>query len=154
MLNGIEIRNMRASDLDDVSDLILRSLEEHYPREVPMYFLNQWPGGSLVAADFAGHILGYLGGAKLGGSRASVSLFCVAAEYRCRGIGTELLERFMVSSRIDGLRTVQLEVRADNAAAIRFYQGRGFMTVRHLPDFYSDGGDAVRMVVSPSGRNC
>jgi len=154
MLSGIEIRNMRASDSDAVSDLIMRSLDEHYPREVPMYFLNQWPNGSLVAADFAGNIVGYLGGAKLGGARALVSLFCVAQDRRCMGIGTELLNRFMVAARIEGLRTVQLEVRANNAQAIRFYQGRGFMTVRELPDFYNDGGDAVRMVVSPNGRNC
>ncbi len=154
MLPGIEIRNMRASDLDAVHALILSSLDEPFTREVPLFFLNQWSGGSFVAADFSGKIVGYLGGSKLGGSRASVSLLCVAADYRCNGIGSALLDRLITAARIEGIRTVQLETRANRLATIRFYQGRGFMVVRELKDFYNDGGDAVRMVTSSSGRNC
>ncbi len=154
MLPGIEIRNMRASDLDAVHNLIRASFDEHFTREVPLFFLNQWSGGSFVAADFAGKVVGYLGGSKLGGSRASISLLCVAYDYRCNGIGSALIDRFLAAARMEGIRTVQLEARAKKQSTIRFYQGRGFMIVRELKDFYNDGGDAVRMVTSSSGRNC
>ncbi len=41
---------------------------------------------------------------------------------------------------------MQLEVRKENEAAIRFYKARGFIIAEDLPVFYNNGGDGIRMI--------
>ena len=150
---GIEIRFMRPSDADSVHSLIISSLDEYFSPEIPLYFLNQWPRGSFVASDFAGNIVGYIAGASLSGGRVSVSLLCVEHSSRGRGIGSALLGHLETSARMEGIRTIQLEVKTSNSQAIRFYERRGFMRTEVLPGFYNDGSDGIRMVSSAFGAN-
>ena len=150
---GVEIRSIRPSDLNAVNLLISMSLDQYFSPEIPSYFMGQWPRGSYVAVDFAGNIIGYIGGSMLQGARASVSLLCVSSLRRGSGIGGALLSRLMAAAVMEGVRTVQLEVRTTNLDAVRFYERRGFMKTEYLPGFYSDGGDGVRMVASAFSSN-
>lgn len=148
---GVEVRPMRPGDADAVHSLMASSLDEYFSPEIPLYFLNQWSRGSFVAADFAGNILGYIAGALLSGGRASVSLLCVDRNSRGRGIGSALLAHLLSAARMEGIRTVQLEVKTLNTNAIRFYERRGFTRTEALPAFYNDGSDGIRMVASSCG---
>jgi ribosomal protein S18 acetylase RimI-like enzyme len=47
---------------------------------------------------------------------------------------------------MEGYSMMQLEVRTTNASAIRFYEKQGFRISETLPNFYSNGGSAYRMV--------
>ncbi len=142
---------MRPADADAVHSLMLSTLDEYFSPEIPLYFLNQWPRGSFVASDFMGNILGYIAGASLSGARVSVSLLCVSGSARRRGIGTALLDHLMLAARMEGMRSVQLEVKTTNLQAIRFYEHRGFMRTEELPRFYNDGSDGIRMVSNTYG---
>jgi len=51
----------------------------------------------------------------------------VLAAYRGRGVGKRLLSSTLAHARGQGLTRVELEVRADNAAAIRLYESLGFL---------------------------
>lgn len=78
------------------------------------------------------------------GSR-SLRLYSVAVDPALRkaGIGTALLaeaERWAASSGHDEIR---LEVREDNAAAIRRYLATGYATTGRKPAFYDDGAAAI-----------
>lgn len=126
--------------------LISRNLDAYFVRTIVDYFLMQWPRGQFVAADLRGGIAGYLAGSRLSGGRASIALFCVDSDLRGRGIGSQLLSRFMLQARLEGMRSVQLEVREENFAAIEFYRNRGFMPVERMESFYEDGGNGIRMV--------
>ena len=148
---GVEIRLMRPGDAEAVHSLIGMSLDEYFSPEIPLYFLNQWSRGSFVAADFAGNVIGYIAGAVLSGMRASVSLFCVSPNARGRGIGSSLLAHLVNAARMEGIRTIQLEVKTVNTNAIRFYERRGFIRTEDLPAFYKDGSDGIRMVSSSCG---
>lgn len=80
------------------------------------------------------------------GSR-SLRLYSVAVDpaFRKAGIGTALLaacERWANSASHDEIR---LEVREDNAAAIRRYLATGYVTTGRKPDFYDDGAAAIVM---------
>ncbi|MBE0550567.1 MAG: GNAT family N-acetyltransferase [Rubrivivax sp.] len=47
--------------------------------------------------------------------------------YRGQGIGRQLLEACINKSWVNGLTRIELEVRADNLAAIRLYKALGFV---------------------------
>ena len=50
----------------------------------------------------------------------------VVPEYRGRGVGRALVEATLSAARSKGLARIDLEVRADNAAAIGLYRAVGF----------------------------
>jgi len=50
----------------------------------------------------------------------------VLTEYRGQGIGRRLLEACIIKAWSKGITRIELEVRADNARAIRLYKAMGF----------------------------
>jgi ribosomal-protein-alanine acetyltransferase len=68
----------------------------------------------------------------------------VAASERGRGIGETLLNAVEQSARRRGCRVLRLEVRADNIAAQRLYERKGYRRFGHKPGYYEDGADALR----------
>ena len=57
----------------------------------------------------------------------------ILAPHRGRGIGARLLSATLVQARAIGVRRVDLEVRADNAAAIALYAKAGFSVEGRRP---------------------
>lgn len=147
---------MTADDIEDVFAVLNLNLDDYFAPEVVGFFLAQWPEGQFVAEKVTGGIAGALCGARLGGGRASVSLLAVDAASRGRGAGTMLLDALRRACMMEGIGTIQLEVRTTNLNAINFYTRHGFSIAETLHRYYNDGGDGYRMVsatfspVSPS----
>ncbi len=81
--------------------------------------------------------------------RATLSL-TVLSDCWGQGIGSSLMERLLEFSRETGLRTVSLEVRADNERAISLYRKFGFDTVGTYKDYFNIDGkyyDALIMQI-------
>lgn len=80
------------------------------------------------------------------GSR-SARLYSVAVDpaYRRSGIGTALMAEAERLAALSGHDVIRLEVREDNAAAIRRYLAIGYAMTGRKPDFYEDGGAASSM---------
>jgi ribosomal-protein-alanine N-acetyltransferase len=81
-----------------------------------------------------------------GAGEAHVLNLCVAQDYRCRGIGTQLLGHLLEFARSLGVSDVYLEVRPSNTSAIRLYQSQGFSQIGMRRGYYqaADGReDAV-----------
>lgn len=68
--------------------------------------------------------------------------------WRRQGVGTGLLRRALEHAAGNHLRLVLLEVRRSNVAALRLYRAAGFSTVRVRRRYYSDGEDAVDMMLT------
>lgn len=68
----------------------------------------------------------------------------VAEEARGRGIGEALLARAERAARQRGVTRMRLEVRQDNASAMRLYERRGYLRFAARPGYYEDGADAWR----------
>ena len=67
-------------------------------------------------------------------------------ESRRRGMARALLERAIAFARENDVRTVLLEVRRSNAAAIRLYRAFGFSASALRPKYYADNlEDAIEM---------
>src|SRR3989338_285637 len=100
--------------------------------------------GSPAASN--GKVLGYIIGlGRRGSSAVRIYTFCVKKDYRLKGIGTSLLQRFERECQRRGVSNLVLEVGEDNSSARRFYKRNGFVEFFRTPGYYSDGTTAVRM---------
>ena len=82
---------------------------------------------------------------QFGEAEAHLILLCVRSSQRQRGIGRGLHQWLVESARVAGIASVQLELRADNAAALSFYRRLCYAETRWLPDYYDDRIAARRM---------
>lgn len=80
-------------------------------------------------------VIGY-GVMSVGAGEAHILNLCVAAAYRCRGLGRRLLEYLLDRGAAAGMAEAFLEVRPSNAAAIRLYLSLGFEQVGTRRGYY------------------
>lgn len=76
---------------------------------------------------------------------AHLLLLAVDPESRRAGLGSTLCDWLETLARRGGITRCQLEVRADNPGACAFYEHRGYETLQHLPGYYRQLIDALRM---------
>jgi [ribosomal protein S18]-alanine N-acetyltransferase len=77
--------------------------------------------------------------------RAEIHSVAVAPAQRGQGLAVALLKRIIQVLRRRGFRTVSLNVRQENKAAVDLYQKLGFQRVRRVNGYYEDGAPALRM---------
>jgi [ribosomal protein S18]-alanine N-acetyltransferase len=82
-----------------------------------------------------------------GAGEAHVLNICVSDLYRCRGIGSSLLEHLIEFAKSLGVGDVFLEVRPSNTVAVRLYQSRGFSQIGVRKGYYQAIGGREDAVV-------
>lgn len=98
----------------------------------------------VVVAD-GGALAGY-GGLDHGGEVSDVMTVAVAPAARGRGLGRALVDELERRATARGAEYLMLEVRADNAAAVALYEGRGFAVLSRRRGYYQPGSvDALVM---------
>lgn len=70
----------------------------------------------------------------------------VQPEFQRKQLGAYLLRKVISYSIKNKIPTIYLEVRAENAVAIAFYESLGFIKIHKKAKFYSDGADAFSMI--------
>jgi len=68
----------------------------------------------------------------------------VAAKYRRKGVGSELLDEIERIFAKRGVKICYLEVRKDNVAALELYHKHGYVEVEELKHYYK-GAHGVRL---------
>ena len=74
--------------------------------------------------------------------KAQLVLLAVHPNLRRRNIGGQLLRWLHKSARVAGCEHIELQVRADNYTARRFYQKYAYLEEALIPDYY-DGKEAA-----------
>lgn len=95
-------------------------------------------GGAWASADDGGFIL-----ISRAADEAEILTVAVVPELQNRGLGRALLEAAMASATRSGAKTMFLEVAADNQAAIRLYQGCGFIQSGIRAGYYKRQGHRI-----------
>lgn len=140
------IEPFEVRDLMPVMNLATRTLPETYSAE---FFLNmaRSQGRYFRVARHVetGRVQGFILGCRRPGLEGTVLLFAVDPGHRGKGLGRALLHDVQRAFSLDDVRSVNLEVRPDNAGAINFYQREGFAVTGLEHGVYRDGSDALSM---------
>jgi len=77
------------------------------------------------------------------GEEVEILEVAVAAKHRREGLGLSLFERFVALVRQRGARTLFLEVRESNVAAVGLYKKVGFLKTGRRPSYYLQPEEAA-----------
>ncbi len=139
------IRPARLGDLPALEDL-----EQHFPTDrLSRRSLRRLigPGPSEVLAYEAearvvGNIVVLY---RHNSTRARLYSLIVHPNHQGRGIATALLDAAERAAIRRGCDALSLEVRNDNAAALRLYQRLGYSVIARLQNYYDDECPALRL---------
>jgi len=139
------IRPARPADLEPLLALERSAFNtDHLSRRQYRHHIGSDSAAVLVAAGDDG----VLGKAVVffhrGSDIARLYSIAVADAARGRGLGEALLAAAERTAFRHGARRMRLEVRKDNAAAIRLYERTGYRRFGAYAQFYEDGADAWR----------
>ena len=96
----------------------------------------------VIVAEVDGKVIGHVEVNLQGRSMRHVGELniVIKAEYRDRGIGTEMIKTIIEESRKAGLRVITLETFPHNQRAKNVYEKLGFKETGRIPDgFYRKG---------------
>lgn len=82
---------------------------------------------------------------SVSGRAAHLISIAVQRNYRRRGVATSLLNRLIGHLKATSVEEMWLEVSVNNKEAVALYSKRSFEEQINLPNYYSDGSNALRM---------
>ena len=143
---SVRVRRAETSDLDDLVTLEDRTFDsDRMTREQYRRHLDS--DSALVLVASANHRR-FLGTAvvffRRGSSVARLYSLASQPESRGKGVGTALVEATEAAAKQRRCTTLRLEVRTDNAIAIKLYERLGYRCIASLPGYYQDGADGWR----------
>jgi ribosomal-protein-alanine N-acetyltransferase len=100
--------------------------------------------GTNVAVIHRGGCLQGFGIMQYGDESAHLALLGVQPTLRRRGLGRTLVAWLEACARTAGLGQVRVEARADNPAAVAFYERLGYAVVGRTHGYYAARIDAIR----------
>lgn len=139
------VREAERGDLLAVYRIEETSFEQPWPFTAFQSYLGD--PGFLVAEDSS--IVGYVVADVIdshGRDLGHIKDIAVHDTRRGEGIGTLLLTRALAVLETEDVDSVKLEVRESNETARSLYRTHGFDHRRTLPEYYSDGEDALVLV--------
>ncbi len=143
---GVRIRELEWTDLETLAGLEQELFDDDaWSVESWWHELAGRPRRDyVVAVDEGDQILGYAG-LDHAGESGDVMTIAVARAAQGRGLGHHLLSELVRRAEVSGIRSLLLEVRADNAAARKLYERNGFEEISVRRRYYRDGTDALVM---------
>ena len=138
------IRPARLNDLDG-----LLALEEVFPTDRlerrSFRHAVKSPTTDLLVAEGDQGLAGYvLVQRRRNAPMAHLNSIAVRPGAAGKGLGRQLLEAAEAQAVANGCKRLRLEVRPDNAAAQRLYEGHGYRRFETVDDYYEDGEAAWR----------
>ncbi len=141
----LTIREGKLADLAALCEIETRSFAADRLSRRSFRRLIGRPTAHLRVAAADGAVVGYhLVLTRSGGTVARLYSIAVAAVARGQGVGERLLADAERQASRSGAAVLRLEVRSDNSGAIHLYERRGYAPIGTYPDYYADGGDALR----------
>jgi [ribosomal protein S18]-alanine N-acetyltransferase len=146
-MSEIALRLARLGDAPRIANLSRTLIEaglpwSWIPRRVAAHMRTR-EHLTVIAVD-GGELAGFVL-AQFGNRAVHVALLGVAPAYQRVGLGRKLVSWVEESASVAGLFVMQLEVRAGNTQALRFYSMLGYREISRTVGYYSGVEDAVRL---------
>ncbi|PWW80566.1 acyl-CoA N-acyltransferase [Tuber magnatum] len=136
--------------LEAIRTLISTDLSEPYSIYVYRYFLYQWGDLCYMAMDegtMIGVVVCKLETHRGGPMRGYIAMLAVKERYRGNGIATNLVKMAIKAMIERDTDEVALETEITNTAAMRLYEGLGFLRSKRLHRYYLNGNSAFRLLL-------
>ena len=145
--NAIRVPQLRPAALSDLAGLV-RLEGERFPTDrltrKSLQGLIRSPSAFVLIASRGERLLGYAVLLTRRGSRtARLYSIAVSADAAGQGVGSRLLSAIESVASERGADHLQLEVRADNPAAIHLYERAGYLPTGRRSRYYEDGMTAL-----------
>lgn len=139
----MQIVDMTAEHLADILTVEAESFPHPWTEKM---FLEELSGKFSVyrAAVEDGRAVGYMGMWLLAGE-GHITNIAVAKNFRCRGLGSALMDDCISLAEQQSLTLMTLEVRESNTGAIALYEKKGFEEVGRRKNYYDNTEDALIM---------
>ena len=122
-----------AEHIQAIMSLIQQDLSEPYTIYTFRYFLHNWPSHSHIYMEnskIVGVVISRLEphqGRYKTTCRGYIAMLAVQKDFRSKGIGYKLVKRCLQVLKEQNADEVVLEAEVDNIAALRLYEGFGFI---------------------------
>jgi ribosomal protein S18 acetylase RimI-like enzyme len=137
------IREATLDDLESIVKLEETFGAEAFTRRSLRYLIKKQ---TTLVIDI-GEIIGYSTVlARKNSARARLYSIAIARPYRGNGHGQALLEASESLAIRMGRNKMCLEVAENNRVALGLYEARGYKLLKRLPNYYSDGTHALRLL--------
>jgi ribosomal-protein-alanine N-acetyltransferase len=144
-MTDYRIRRATPADLDALLALEQHAFTtDHLSRRQYRHHIVSDSARVLVAVDGSGLLGKAVVFLRSNSDIARLYSIAVARAARGRGIGEALVRAIERTARALGRRRLRLEVRQDNAGAIRLYERLGYRRFGAHAGFYEDGANAWR----------
>jgi ribosomal-protein-alanine acetyltransferase len=141
------VRSASEGDLDRIARLEEMAFEDPWPREMLAYELAHPHAVLLVASRSEGGPPDAYAAFRHAAGEAELLRIGVDPEARRTGLARALLVEGLERLLRLEVQVCFLEVRVDNASAIRLYESLGFSCTGHRKGYYRDGTDALIFVL-------
>jgi len=148
MGDEVIIRRARPGDIQAITDIEAVSFADPWSSEILASTLTWYPETFFVAT-MNGDVVGFVAGGYEDTGEELYGHICnlaIAPRFRKQGVGRKLVAREEHQFAIGLASGVQLEVRASNIAARKFYLRLGYREVFTIDQYYANGEDAVVMM--------
>ena len=136
----VRIRPMTAEDVEDAWELEQINLGKEAWTQKQLLDAMTRDDTIYLVAEMAGRIVGLCGVQNISGE-GEVTNVSVSGDVRREGCGYKMVKQLLERGKGIGIRDYTLEVRAQNAPAIRLYEKLGFKSEGVRPGFYDDPKD-------------
>ncbi|MBO6280442.1 MAG: ribosomal protein S18-alanine N-acetyltransferase [Bacilli bacterium] len=148
----VEIRPMTDSDLPQVMEIENTSFLHPWKEKDFHYEMHENPVSNVWVIEYSNASLGLK---TIVGfvdywvtfDSGTICQIAVHPDIRRSGVGSELMDEVIKDAKIKKIRTLTLEVRESNEKAIKFYQKYGFNISHVKPSYYSNGENALYMIL-------
>ena len=130
---------MTQADADAVSALEAKCFAMPWSRE-DFWRETRNELAEYIVGEMRGQVVAYAG-AWLSFDQAEVMHVAVAPELRSQGVGTLLFGALIEAVKRRGAKSITLEVRPSNEAAIKLYENFGLRSVGRRKGYYLDNGE-------------
>lgn len=138
-MEQLTFRAMTRDDADEISALEAKCFAMPWSRE-DFWRETRNELAEYVVAEMNGKIIAYAG-AWVSFDQAEVMHIAVEPELRGQGVGTLIFGALIAAVKKRGAKSITLEVRPSNTAAIKLYENFGLKSVGRRKGYYLDNGE-------------
>lgn len=144
---SVNIELATRHDANEIAALSRSEIEHGFrwrwtPPRVAAAITNRQTNVAVARAN--GKLLGF-GIMRYYQDSAHLELFAVRPETRNQGVGSAILCWLEHVAAMAGIAKIKVEARAENTAAIAFYQKQGYVVKTYIEDMYQGIEDGIRL---------